>query len=312
MDKKDLEPLYEAVTKNIYGFYTLKPAYQKNMKEFYEDRYFQEERASYTKTEYDPIDVEYQKNCFAQKIMVWNRIHTDKNVRRGAKKQFLDIGCGEGYALSYFHDMGWDVTGIDLSSYGLELHNPNMKPYLIQGDSEKAVEDLAAQGKVFDLINGDNMLEHVPEARKLLQEIKKICKKETLICIKVPNDFSLIQKMAYELGEIDEAFWVTKETCEHVNYFSVDSLTELGESLGLEKVTATADWPIDFFLLNPATNYRREKKVGRACHIACAMLENALNRKSRDRTLDLQEALAACGIGRDISVYFKISDKNKL
>ena len=298
-----MEVLYEAVIKNNYGFYTLKSIYQKNMEEFYENKYFQEERAAYSKTEYDSIDVEYRKNCFAQKIMVWNRIHVGDS-----KKQFLDIGCGEGHALSYFHNMGWNVTGIDLSSYGMELHNPGMKRYLIQEDSETAVRALASQGKTFDIINGDNMLEHVPAPQKLLQEIKKLCNRETLVCLKVPNDFSLIQQMAYEMGEIDDAFWVAKETSEHLNYFSVDSLTNLGEILGFEKVTATADWPIDFFLLNPASNYRRENKLGHNCHIACAMIENALNRQSADRTLALQEALAACGIGRNISVYFKISN----
>ena len=114
------------------------------------------------------------------------------------------------------------------------------------------------------------------------------------------------------MGEIDGAFWVTKETCEHVNYFTVDSLTKLGQSLGFEKVTATADWPIDFFLLNPASNYRKKRELGHDCHIVCAMIENALNKQSMDQTLVLQEALAACGIGRDISVYFKICDDNNL
>ena len=76
--------------------------------------------------------------------------------------------------------MGWDVTGIDLSSYGLELHNPNMRRYLIQEDSEKAVRTLAAQGKTFDLINGDNMLEHVFAPHRLLQEIKKYVKGKRL------------------------------------------------------------------------------------------------------------------------------------
>lgn len=308
MGKKNFETLYEAVTKNIDGFYTLKSVYQKNMEKFYESEYFQEERASYSKTKYEPIDIEYQKNCFAQKLMIWNRIHSGDTVWGEVKKQFLDIGCGEGHALSYFYDMGWDVTGIDLSSYGMELHNPDMKQYLIQGDSEKVVKALAAQGKMFDIINGDNMLEHVSNPQNLLQEIRKLCKKETLLCIKVPNDFSLIQKLAYEMGEIDGAFWVTKETCEHINYFSVDSLTRLGENLGFERVAATADWPIDFFLLNPTSNYQKKKERGHDCHIACAMLENALNRESADRALALQEALAACGIGRDINVYFRISN----
>lgn len=294
--------LYQSVHENKWGWHVLNASYQKDMSEFYQKEYYQKDKAAYQKVEYAQIDLEYRNNCFAEKLMTWNHMHETQM----GKSEFLDIGCGEGYALAYFYDKGWNVTGIDLSVYGIELHNPQMKPYLIQGTSEEIINDLQAMGKSFDFINGDNVLEHVPDPEKLLMGIKKLCKKETLVCMKVPNDFSMMQKLAYEMGEIDNAFWVTTETCEHINYFSVESLTKLGEDLGFEKVTATADWPIDFFLLNPASNYQWKKEVGHDCHIACVTLENALNKQSIERTLVLKEAIADCGIGRNISVYFRL------
>lgn len=297
------EIYYQSVCQDRAGFYALKPSFRKNVQEFYANEYFQNDSACYQKTDYDPIDMEYKRNCFAQKILILDRL----SAREGqfSQKCLLDIGCGEGFALSYFDEMGWDVTGIDLAAYALELHNPHMRSHFLQGDISETIEKLVSAGRIFDFLNLDNVFEHVPEPQKLLADMKHLCKEDSIICIQVPNDFSLMQRLADQTGQIDRPFWVTEKTCEHINYFSVESLTKLGEGLGYEKIFATADWPIDFFLLNPASNYYRNKELGHDCHIACAALENALCRQSMERALDLHAALADAGIGRNISVYFK-------
>lgn len=294
--------LYDDVNKNAsYGFYELKQKFRKEMQDFYRDEYYQENHATYSIKEYDQIDIENKNNLYAAKQYVLEKW----GGYTSSTHSILDIGAGEGYALSYFDKMGWRVAGIDFSSYGMEAHNPEMVKYLQQGDFYKVINDYATQGITFDFINADNLLEHLPKPEGFFHELKKVSHKGTIICVMVPNDFSRIQQLAYSNGKIDRAFWVTKDTSEHFNYFSVDTLCSLGKQAGFEKIIALGDWPIDFFLLHEETNYTRKKSVGHDCHIACTALENSLYAESMEKTIDLFKALAEIGLGREISVFFK-------
>ncbi len=185
------------------------------------------------------------------------------------------------------------------------MHNPDMEAYLRKGDFSKVIEELSCAGIKFDFINADNVLEHLPYPEMFPESIDKVMTGGTVVCVTVPNDFSSMQKIAFSLHQIDEAFWVTDKTSEHFNYFSEQSLTNLFENAGFKKIVAVADWPIDFFLLNPASNYRKNKDVGHDCHMACAILENEIFKKSMDRALDLHISIAEMGLGREICVFFK-------
>lgn len=180
-----------------------------------------------------------------------------------------------------------------------------MEQYFHKGDFEEVIVHLCNEQKTFDFINADNVLEHLPEPQKFIDCVSTIMNDNTVICITVPNDFSITQEIAFELGQIDSAFWVTDKTSEHFNYFSVDSLTNLFALSGFEKIVALADIPIDFYLLTSGSNYRRNSAVGHDCHIACMAVENALFRSSMEKTVELHRSIAELGAGREISVFFR-------
>lgn len=295
--------LYDSVKKNSrYGFYELKDEFRKQMKDFYENEYYQEKHATYQKT-YDEYDIKYKNFGYAQKLFMyekWNR--NTPNMH-----SFLDIGAGEGFALAYFAKQGWDVAGIDYSSYGMEVHNPAMLENLFKGDFYEVIKLLEDDGRKFDLINADFVLEHLPDPELFFENIKHVSHEGTIVVITVPNDFSRIQNLAYDMGKIDEPFWVSSEDSAHMNYFSEKSLSLLGKSYGFEKIAALGDWPIDFFLLHDGTNYRKNSVVGHDCHVACVELENSLYEESMEMAVNLFQALAEAGIGRQVSVYYKMS-----
>ena len=59
----------------------------------------------------------------------------------------LDIGCGEGFALAHFRKSGFEVTGIDFSTYGISHHNPEVVDCMIAGDCEEIFSDFYRAGK---------------------------------------------------------------------------------------------------------------------------------------------------------------------
>lgn len=292
------ENIYKSVEKNELGYYELLKCYQKSTNEFYETEYYQNDNALYKKS-YSPEEIVYMNNLFREKE------HIIKKLWCGEHKfnKFLDIGCGEGACLKYFFDRGWLVKGIDYSDYGIKTHNPDMINNLIKGD---AIHCISNMDESFDFINMDNVLEHLPNPIDLFKVLKKICNENTILCAKVPNDFSLTQIKLYENKCIDNAFWVTEDSCEHFNYFTPDSLNNFIENNSYQTLLLIGDWPIDFNLFNPHTNYITNKEVGAECHNSRIVIENMLFEQSLEKTLTLHKSFADLGIGRNISVYFKL------
>jgi hypothetical protein len=64
-----------------------------------------------------------------------------------------------------------------------------------------------------------------------------------------------------------------------------------------------ADYPIDTFLLNDATNYVRRPDTGRACHFARVHLELALADQSIASLVAFRRGCADAGIGRNLITY---------
>lgn len=266
------------------------------MANFYENEYYQKDMACYKKVEYSEDELFYMENLCKEKICMFEKC---VGVMKG---RLLDIGCGEGYALKSFYKKGWDVTGVDFSEFGIKTHNPHMLGYFIKGD---LIEVIQKCDEKYDLINMDNVLEHLPDPKGLMNIIKSVCHDDTIICIKVPNDFSITQINAYNNGYINDAFWVTDKTSEHFSYFTLKSLKKLSEESGYMCIGSVSNWPIDFNMFNPRTNFYRDKSVGHDGHIARIFVENMLFAESIEKTLELHQALANLGMGRNISVYLK-------
>lgn len=298
MSAKNRESLFKYVNINTEGYYELIPECRKDMRNFYEDSYYQDNMSTY-KAMYSDEEKVHRNYVFQEKECAYYKIG-------GTKGKFMDIGCGEGHALQYFSDKGWNVKGIDFSEYGMLTHHPEMKEFLIKGD---LFEKIAEIDETFDFINMDNVLEHLPNPGVFLDCLKSCCTDRTIICIRVPNDFSVTQMSLFELGHIDSAFWVTDQTSEHFNYFNIETLQNFLEKKGYTYLSKYADLPIDFNLYNLRTNYYKDKTVGHDGYVANLQVENMLYAQSIEKTLAFHESVAALGVGRAVSVFVKLKNK---
>ncbi|MGN0739646.1 MAG: class I SAM-dependent methyltransferase [Treponema sp.] len=225
------------------------------------------------------------------------------SIQKWGGTEFLDLGCGEGYALCFFHEKGYSVCGVDFSDYGLKAHNPQMVDFFVQGD---LFQFLQTTEKKFDFINLGNVVEHLSEPEEFIKILRRVCKENTVISITVPNDFSVTQKTAFDNGFIESAFWVSDKTSEHFSYFTLSSLQNFVEANGFECVEKLADYPIDFNLFNSRTNYVKNREVGHEGYIAELKIENMLFEQSLEKTVQLHKAYADLGIGRNISLFMKL------
>ncbi|WFP50630.1 class I SAM-dependent methyltransferase [Methylomonas sp. EFPC3] len=283
------------VKQNKHGYYELvdKPT-QADLQAYYAEKYYQAAAGSYEVT-YSESEITYFNNKIAQKFLA-AQSHLVFPVNRAAK--FLDVGAGEGWALKFFADSGWDCIGLDYSDFGCAAHNPGILEYLVAGDIYQSLRGLISDQRRFDLILLDNVLEHVLEPSALLVELRDLLEPNGVLMIEVPNDFSILQAHLMEFGHIDQPFWVVSP--DHISYFGPDSLASLVKSAGLDVKMLMTDFPIDLALANPLTNYVRDRSVGKACHKARVEIENLLHAISPEKTNTLYQALADLGLGREV------------
>lgn len=112
-------------------------------------------------------------------------------------KNFLDIGCGEGYSLIEAFSRGWSVYGIDITDHRIETAKDNGIRF-INSDLMNA----KLPSEFFDIVYLDSVLEHVYNPSEYLTEIKRILKKGGILYLGVPNEDSLfndVRKIFYKI-----------------------------------------------------------------------------------------------------------------
>lgn len=218
---------FNGIEKNEYGFFQLDPIPTlEELEKHYREKYYQETKSDTYSQEYDPEELEYIHSSLEEKEYLL------KKFLRDDQRTFLDIGCGEGWALSYFHGHGWLVEGGDFSRYGIEKHNKKMVDFFEQGDIDFLCDRRIIEEKTYSVVHIDNVLEHVINPKELMQKCAQLLADDGILYIDVPNDFNPVQKYLYEGGFIKKTKWVIET--EHISYFNKDGLVNLAKACGLE------------------------------------------------------------------------------
>lgn len=212
-------------------------------------------------------------------------------------RRVLDVGAGIGELVGYLNDNGFDASGIEpaeeASRYA-QLHGRRI-----------VRADLAAWGaqatEPSDAVVLLNVLEHVLDPEDTLRQVRALLAPGGVVCLRVPNDFSEIQRAVVD--KLDCApWWVVSP--DHVSYFSRETLSALLAGAGFAVEVATCDFPIDWFLLM-GENYLGDPDLGKACHERRKAFELALDPAQRRA---IYEALGATGCGRNLLIYARRTD----
>lgn len=104
-------------------------------------------------------------------------------------KRILDIACGEGYGSWLMRKWGGtEVVGVDVSEKAINSAKANF-----EGDGilffQGAAESLTFLDNTFDLIVSLETMEHIPDVRKYLEELKRVLKTDGMIILSCPNDW---------------------------------------------------------------------------------------------------------------------------
>lgn len=147
-------------------------------------------------------------------------------------KNFLDVGCGEGYCLIEAEERGWRAYGIDIVDN--RIYEAKKKSIEF---SKGTLFDKKYPDDFFDIIYVDSVLEHVVNPGEYLSEIRRILSKGGVVYIGVPNEDSLlndIKKIFYMLsGDKKSSKIKPFESPYHVIGFNKNSLSNALTAHGL-------------------------------------------------------------------------------
>ncbi|CAN2170946.1 AdoMet_MTases domain containing protein [Candidatus Nanopelagicaceae bacterium] len=264
-------------------------------KDLYTSHFYSEEKPNYIEDNMN--DSEWWDLTYG------SRVNQVDKLRLTESRYWLDIGTGPGYFLDSAVKRSKQVVGIEPGV--LAAGHASSKGHNVINDyfSEETSSKL---GK-FDAIHCSEVLEHVSDPIHFLKTIQLNMDSETILCIVVPNDFSLIQEIFIQGENTVAKWWVDPPF--HLNYFSKETLRGVLERSGLAVIHETSMFPIDLFLLM-GDNYVGNQIIGKQAHQRRKNLEFSFYKSGNIEILNsLYEQMTKLGIGRELVFFSKLADK---
>lgn len=115
------------------------------------------------------------------------RIIEEINPQDGDK--ILEVGCGDGFYLHLLSNLGikLNLTGADFDKRALESARKNLGRKKIKLYLADLMKGLPFKDKTFDKIVMSEVVEHLPDDVKGLNEVKRVLKKGGTLVLTVPN-----------------------------------------------------------------------------------------------------------------------------
>jgi 2-polyprenyl-3-methyl-5-hydroxy-6-metoxy-1,4-benzoquinol methylase len=269
-----------------------------DLQEYYAEKYFQSGQGNY-RSAYSQVELNFFKTKIHQKFTQAQDLGYFKKPGR-----LLDVGCGEGFTLSYFRNAGWKVEGLDYSAAGVTAMNPDCLDALEVGDVMKLLRQKLQLHHHYDAIWLSNVLEHVRDPVNLLEQLMDLLGDRGLLVVTVPNDFSALQKYLINRGKVELPYWIALP--DHLTYFDKDSLQNTAMHVGYKVLAILADFPIDWFLMHPHANYIQNRTLGSDAHSTRLDLEALIAMQPISAVNEFYRSMANIGMGRDITAFMSV------
>ena len=146
----------------------------------------------------------------------------------------LDSGCGTGNFETLFSlnqsNMNTKIVGIDMSRKRLDVakSGPYQMASFICGDTES----LPFKDNSFDCVILIEVIEHVPNKRRLLLECKRVLKTHGMLIMTTPNKENIVLKVHNILIDF-QMRCVGRKSVHKDEYLDIGSISELVETSGL-------------------------------------------------------------------------------
>ncbi|MDD3374190.1 MAG: class I SAM-dependent methyltransferase [Candidatus Omnitrophica bacterium] len=167
----------------------------------------------YLKQYEDMIDEDYLKEEQGRREAA--RIIIKKIEKHKKRGKLLDIGCANGFFLDEARKRGWEVFGVEVSQWALDYAKEKLNLNVFKGPLKNA----SLKEGSFDVVVMMDVIEHLQEPRKQLEQIKKILKKDGILYISTPDISSFASRI------LRAKWWGINRA--HLVYFSKETFQKM-------------------------------------------------------------------------------------
>lgn len=178
----------------------------------------------------DWVEQEFESQC---KDMIFETALNDLSERLNQnERRLLDVGAHVGRLIHLAHAKGWEAEGIEL--------NPKTSAYAARRTKLKVhranAHKLASQGNRYTAVTMLDVLEHIPDPVRLLENLRELLEPGGWVAIKVP--FGKNQLLKEELrARLRKNYRVSvADNLVHVNHFSARSLRLALSKAGFSRI----------------------------------------------------------------------------
>ncbi|MBI4964482.1 MAG: class I SAM-dependent methyltransferase [Desulfomonile tiedjei] len=111
-------------------------------------------------------------------VLAWREVFEKTHKR---KPRFLDVGCGRGQHLVVYSEMGFQVSGIDVSHIQIEWIKDRLDFDVRQG----TIDDLGLEER-FDCILVGHVIEHVQSPTAFMRRLASLLESDGILIIETP------------------------------------------------------------------------------------------------------------------------------
>jgi SAM-dependent methyltransferase len=161
--------------------------------------------------------IEDRWRVFASFVRDWRQQHPAIDEVRA-----LDAGCGDGINLRALRDIATG-EGLGLRLHALDYNVLRLgRASRLAGDAHllcASLHGLPFADDTFDLVLANHVIEHLPDVRQALSEIRRVLHPRGLLIIGVPNEGCLLARARNHVIQPSIG-----RTTDHVNFFTAESL----------------------------------------------------------------------------------------
>lgn len=169
----------------------------------------------------------------------------------------LDVGCGEGTAgklLKEKYANKVHLTGIDISNTALTMAR-NFYDKVVEFDADSESLSQILPQKRFDCIIAMEMLEHLFNPKRVLEQFSLVLEKDGCVIVSVPNMVHWRYRLQYLRGHLPGENTLY-EIGEHLQNFTYFSFKKLVESTGYSVLALDGQFQIPLGRIMPKTVFR--------------------------------------------------------
>ena len=153
------------------------------------------------------------------------KAYTDLMVEKfgfNSNHQVIEIASNDGYLLQYFQQKGIPVLGIEPAANTAKVAAEKGIPSWVKFFGVETAKELVAEGKIADLLLGNNVLAHVPDLNDFVAGMKIVLKPNGILTMEFPHLLQLMQQ-----NQFDTIYH------EHFSYFSFLTVEKIFAAHGL-------------------------------------------------------------------------------